>query len=151
MQTGNNVYSSIFTMNLAPGVTVVQTLHLNNNNREFRVKSILWEKQFVVHASGALYPWRQNLTQGSVLTIGNAVTQQPIITKGFVNWVPAMPAGYSPGAYFYLLEPKQVYFENFYIPNELHITYTGTNNDLIETFTHQVSLVIEIEEIYQVK
>jgi hypothetical protein len=122
---------------------------LNNNNNEFKLKSIYFDAIFR-DPTGNILPFDNNDTQVIALTIGNMITRTPQITRNFVNFNPAI-ANQSLGAAFNIFKTGQLFFDLFYFISDMHIVYNATNNDPIVSYEHLITIVIEIDDTYLVK
>lgn len=116
---------------------------IQSPGRRIKIKSILTDWQLLETVSGKKIIWRDNPDIYMIFVIGDFGLTTPQITKPFVR------TGGAPflfnGNVIWITEPKQVFFDSFYISNQIPFSFQVYNFSGINLDSF-ISCVIETEE-----
>jgi hypothetical protein len=142
----NEVYSCYYTAGFLPTIGRIETFQLLNGNAPFKLKSVLYDLQINDMATGIPLNLSLNNTQYFCLQIGGPTVANPPITRPFQNFL--TPAGIlSNGQLFRIYKPGQYFFNNFYSTTGMNFGFVMQNNDLIQSYTYYLNLVVEIQNL----
>lgn len=142
----SKIYSGYFNpAALLPNTSDIQQAIISLANREYYIKSVMWDWQARDEATFNNLPIELNTTQQisfSILYTGGTGT--PICN--LLTPVPLSSLGVNGGAITFF-KPGQRHFENFYIFNDILVQFNQTNRDLLNAVRFLVSFIIEVQEI----
>jgi branched-subunit amino acid aminotransferase/4-amino-4-deoxychorismate lyase len=138
----NKIYTHCIRGTVLPGITQLFLMTLNDQNREFMIRSVSFDIHIMNNAApGAPLNLNTQTTQMFLLFIG-ALAGDIKIAK-LIDSPPV--AGYAqyPGQVIFITRPGQLLFNSFYVWNEIPIRFEYYNTDLIETYYFTMTLTIE--------
>lgn len=137
-------YGVDYAVDLAPGAANNEAFQLIHNNKPFLIRNVLW-KYHINYPTFAPLPLYQNQNQAYSLEIHTILANSRCF-HSFQNFTtPANITG--DGVIWYLGEPGQRTFNDFYVQNACNVVVYSENFDPLVTFTHLWNLVIEVEPL----
>lgn len=142
----NLIYSKVVGGQLAAGGAAHQwNWNLDNNNRDFIIKSILWDLtfKFNVTLSGNI-PLEMVQTVLYYLQIGQPGTNfANSFTRG------PLPAGGTQidGQYMVFWRPKKYNFDSFYVQNTIPFVLEIENYDALRILFYSSTIICEIDDL----
>jgi hypothetical protein len=128
---------------VASGNNVTRDFLIRANNRELKIKSILWDISIRDDSTGQIIPFGNCTRSRALLRIGDTDTKLCQAFEPVGLWSP-----YYNGLAFDILTPQQLFFDSFFITNDLPIEIFIDNNLIAGApqVTYYYTLVIETEE-----
>ena len=153
MYQANNIYTyrGVLTLLAYPAVGYTGSIAMRISdigNNAFKLKSIFTEVLFSETVTAKILPWELNLNQFATFEIGAVnATGVPKIAHPFTNIVVSSGSTTSTGMGIQVNRPTQLKFDNYYISDFLPIAYYGQNWDPLLAFSHNITIIIEIEPL----
>jgi hypothetical protein len=136
----NSVYTTRLFPSLLFGAIGTYTLRIPLQQREAKLKSIFLDWQAFVTATNFPSPAADHFIQLGIGT-GNDVIARTMEVGGVVPFVT--------GQNFFIYRPSQVFFNSFYVSNQLEMSVTVRNASLVNCY-YNISVVVElIDKIIQ--
>ena len=141
----NKIVSSIVEITgIAPGVSGQIDYDILTPNKDVKIKSITWDIVLIkTNAPRAIVPFAMNTKQE--VQLGLSAYGAPLAELASAT-VPAglMPANSTSIVFF---TPGQRFYDAFYFPSNIHVTFSYTNNEAADTYRYTSTVIIEyIEE-----
>lgn len=141
--SGDCTYSGYGSIQTNAGITTAWNFELLSPGRRIQIKSILLDWQCLDPATGNKIIWRDNPGVYMIFVIGDFGLTASQLTKPFRR------TGGAPflfnGNVIWITEPKQVFFDSFYISNVIPFSFQVCNNTA-NPLTNAVTVVIETNE-----
>lgn len=140
----NSVYSLGETVVFAGGVTASETFEINNINRDFKIKSVLFDILIYDTNTGKQLPLEKNDTQQFRLLVGTWAG--PLLAQPFENILTPINVTFN-GTAVSLYRPQQIHFNNWWNNGTLPFTFYYKNWDALTSYTVWWNVTVEIEVI----
>lgn len=137
------IFSMHNTADIAPLTDYNQVFWIKQSGTEFKILSVTWDYRLADSAAG--YLDNNNTSNvGTHLYIGSGVDRT--ITDAFLD--PTHPADIVfNSTRLYIFKPKQIFFDSFYVTNEIPLGVECWNHDAISTIQIRCNVTVEIEFI----
>jgi len=143
-QKGNRVFTAILSQNVAAGGNAVNIMTVDISNRTARLKSISLDV-YMRTVAGVILPMEQNNTQQFNLQV-DAVPQASPFAQIVSNF-----AGTSlltnNGNRINIRRPNQLKFDSFFIRSNLLLSFNYMNNDVLNAYIFEATIIVELEDI----
>jgi len=140
----NRVHTIRFFPPIAAGAVVNATFNVNNYGREMKVKSITHDLLIYNTATNLVLPFEQN----TVIQVNLYTVAGMIFSKAMENI--AGTAAFVTGQNIWLTKPGHYEFNSFFISQQLQIGLQWANFDLVNGYTVNSTVIVEIEDTYSV-
>lgn len=138
----NKVYNCVFLGNAAPKANYIIGFDLNENNIKMKIKSLFFDLSIFDSVTNLLLPIVSQTTQKYYLQLGLGIPGS--IGSIFKN--ATIPANITAnGSSIRLNQPKQLFFDSFFINNLVTINFVAWNYDVLNTYYYDGTVVIETE------
>jgi len=140
----NKVFTILWANDINAGAVVGNQAFVNNNNRQWKLKSIFFDLNFREQVSNIVLPLETN----TVLDYNLDIVSQPAATMigtAFENCTPAGNVAAN-GGQISLYRPGQLFFDSFFIVNQLLIIFSIINRAAI-VYRYNGICTLEIEEV----
>ena len=141
----NRVYSAVLRQpSILPAAQNSWRLGINNVNRSFKLKSISFDITIYDPATWLPLPLLQNFTQFFELDI-HTTDSLPFAS---IFDIPISPVGaiFQTGTHILIDKPIQLFYDSFFISNELVLDFIYNNNDNLATFAYKTCITVETED-----
>lgn len=138
-----------FTINCAIPVAAAGTgsftFELNNQNKRFKLRSVLFDLQLFETVSGLILPIANNTSQMFYLLMRSL--EVPANFAQNFDFISGAGAIAYNGSGSVIYTPGQYFFNSLNILNDLRFTFTYANNDALLDYTYNLNCFVEIEDI----
>jgi len=136
----NKVYTAQWNLSIAAAGSATAGFNIQSVGREIKIKSITLEWYMAQNGVNTPIPWRTTTTESIVLYVGGFGNK---FASSYDNLTGALVA--SNGYQVVITEPKQLFFDSFFVPNNLQFSFV-INNFAAFIVDHLVCITVETEE-----
>jgi len=134
------VYSAQWNLSIAAAGSATAGFNIQSVGREIKIKSITLEWYIAQNGVNTPIPWRSVVNQSIYLQVGGFANKFASAFDGLTGSLPS-----ANGYYLVMTEPGQLFFDSFFVPNNLPLQFT-INNFAAFIADHFVNITVETEE-----